>query len=305
MAFNFDNAVQALMKDINLSVEKGLKSAAPDLDSLAVQTKSSTAASVYPFLGSFPQLEEWVGPRQAKSMKNHAFTIPNKKWETTIEIDRDAIEDDLTHATSLAMMQGELAGETVRLQMTEMIAGMLKDGETTACYDGQYFFDVDHPLYPNHDGTGSAVNQGNYQAGAEMPWYLFDLSRSALKPFIFQMRQATRFDALTQTHQSEVFKTDKIQVGLSRRCNAGYAFWQFAFKSKETLSEANLWAAIASMRTLKKDGGKPIGIRPTHLLVPPALEKTARQLMEMPMNASGASNVNATLGVQVMVSPYI
>ena len=51
----------------------------------------------------------------------------------------------------------------------ELVFGLLKTGGSTLCYDGQFFFDTDHPVFPNVDGTGTAVLVSNVAAGAGDP----------------------------------------------------------------------------------------------------------------------------------------
>ena len=37
----------------------------------------------------------------------------------------------------------------------ELVFGLLASGFAASCYDGQFFFDIDHPVYGNEDGTGT------------------------------------------------------------------------------------------------------------------------------------------------------
>ncbi|MDX3890735.1 Mu-like prophage major head subunit gpT family protein, partial [Pasteurella multocida] len=65
----------------------------------------------------------------------------------------------------------------------------------------------------------------------------------------------------------------------------------------------NIMEVVAKMQTLKGDGGKLLNIRPSVILVPPALEFKARQICE-------AEVINGTTNVlkgrlKVMVSSQI
>nr|WP_235669647.1 Mu-like prophage major head subunit gpT family protein [Solidesulfovibrio carbinolicus] len=64
---------------------------------------------------------------------------------------------------------------------------MLRLGLSTLCFDGQYFFDTDHPVNPNVDGTGAAATIANIADGTGIPWFLLGTSR-VLKPVLFQER---------------------------------------------------------------------------------------------------------------------
>lgn len=61
-------------------------------------------------------------------------------------------------------------------------------------------------------------------------WYLFCTSR-AIKPLIFQNRQAPNLVALTNENDDSVFLRKEYLYGVDTRCNAGYGLWQLAFGS--------------------------------------------------------------------------
>ena len=88
------------------------------------------------------------------------------------------------------------------------------------------------------------------------------------------------------------------------RSNVGFGFWQQAWKSKAALNAAAFDAAWAAMASFKADGGRPLGIKPTHLLVPPALRAAANEVVMVERLASGASNANYK-AVEVVVVPWL
>lgn len=95
----------------------------------------------------------------------------------------------------------------------EQVAALLEAGVSTVCdFDGEFFFDTDHP-----------VN-------------IFDPT-------------------------SGTFSNDFTGAGTN-------------------LSSGNLKLAKERFRKIKAPNGKPMGLRMTHLIVPPALEETARDLLE-------------------------
>lgn len=145
---------------------------------------SSTRSNTYGWLGKFPTLKEWVGKRTIQQMEAHGYSIANKTFEGTVGISRDDFEDD--NLGIYAPIFQEM-GRSAAVQPDELIFKLLKDGFTQPCYDGQNFFDKEHPVYPNVDGTGSAVNTSNIveqDSFSGLPFYLLDCSR-AVKPLIF------------------------------------------------------------------------------------------------------------------------
>jgi phage major head subunit gpT-like protein len=55
---------------------------------------STGSDETYGWLGQFPQLRDWIGPRHVRNLKAHKFTIANRKFESTVAIQRDNISDD-------------------------------------------------------------------------------------------------------------------------------------------------------------------------------------------------------------------
>src|SRR5690606_29970273 len=88
-----------------------------------------------------------------------------------------------------------------------------------------------------------------------------------------------------------VFDQKEFRYGVDMRCNAGYGLWQLAYASKQTLNAANYAAARAAMMAMTGDGGRPLRIRPTLLVVPPSLESAALAVLKAERDAAGATNV--------------
>jgi len=262
---------------------------------------STGASNTYAWLSKFPKIREWVGDRVVNSMKEQAYQILNKLYEATLGVARTDIEDDnLGQYRTLARAQAD----EVEAFRNRLIAALLSGGFAGLCYDGQFFFDTDHPVYPNVDGTGVAATVSNIQGeGIGTPWYLLCLSGS-LKPFILQERTKPELESIEDPKNDHVFTKDEYLYGIRYRANAGYGFWQLAVACKDTLSAANYEAARLKMMSFKRDGGDPLGIVPTHLLVPPSLEAAGRGILEKEFLAAGESNPNFhTAGL--IVNPWL
>jgi len=270
---------------------------------LATVITSSTKSNTYGWLGAFPQLREWIGDRVIKDIAEFAYQIVNKKWESTLGVDRTDIEDDnLGHYRVLAR---EMADEYERF-MNRHTAALITGGFTNLCYDGQKFFDVAHPVYPNTDGTGTAEEVSNIIGTGDetgSPWALLSLSGS-LKPFIAQQRSQPEFDEITDTKNDTVFMKDVYLYGIRYRGSFGYGLWQQAVGSKAPLTAANYEAARLAMQTLKRDGGDPLGIVPTHLIVGPTNEAAARAILSRELINGGESNPNYHTA-ELLVVPHI
>ena len=159
----------------------------------------------------------------------------------------------------------------------DVVFSLLGKGFETLCYDNQYFFDADHPVY-NDEGSQTGVSVSNVQAGAGLGWYLLDTTRG-VKPIIWQERLPYKLQALDKDSDENVFFLDEYIYGVRARCNAGFGLWQLAFGSKAELTTANYAAARAAMMAFKSDNGRRLGITPNLLVVPPELEAKGRAVL--------------------------
>ena len=292
--------LSGLRTGFSKAFQDALAATPTDWEKVATRVPSSSASNTYGWLGQFPALREWVGDRVLKDMAAQAYQVQNKLYEGTVAVKRTDIEDDNVGVYTPLFAE---MGRAAKAHADQLVFGLLAAGETTTCYDGQNFFDTDHPVYPNVDGTGTATLVSNLQAGTGPAWYLLDTSR-ALKPLIFQERTTPELDALTSTQDEMVFMSDTYRYGVRYRCNAGFGFWQLAYKSKAALDAANFNAAMAAMMQAKADGGRPLGVKPTTLVVPPSLRADAMALIEAQLTTGGASNPNYK-AVEVIVSPWL
>ncbi len=270
--------LQGIYKSFSTIFNQALDTAKAMWDLVAMPTPSTGASVDYKWLGEFPTMKEWVGDRVIKNLSAFHYEIINKAFESTIEVDRDNIRDDQIGVYT-PMIQG--LAQAAKSHPDILIFALMAAGFSTPCYDGQYFFDTDHPV-----GDGSVSNTGG---GAGAPWFLMDLSRP-IKPLILQIRERPEFVAQDKPDSDNVFMRKKFRYGVDDRKNVGFGLWQLAYGSKATLDAAAYAAARSAILSFKNDEGVPLGIIPTHLVYGPSLESAARTIIVNERNDAGASN---------------
>lgn len=124
-----------------------------EYERIATIIPSKSDEESYPWLGAVPTMREFKDERMPLGLLEHKYTIKNKTWESSIAIERAAIEDDKYGAIKLRVQS--LAREAKR-HIDELVVTLLKNGFTTTCYDGQYFFDTDH----SEGESGTQSNKG-------------------------------------------------------------------------------------------------------------------------------------------------
>lgn len=271
---------------------------------LVTEIPSSTKSNTYGWLSKFPQLHKWVGDRVVKDMSESSYQIMNEKYEATLGVPREDIEDDnLAQYSTIARSMGEEANAFLDRE----VAKLINQGFENTCYDGQHFFDDEHPVYPNADGTGKAALVSNiYKKTASdngTPWFLLSLNKE-LKPFILQNRTSMEMDAITEHQNETVFMKDQYLYGIRYRGNRGYGLWQQAVASKAELNAESFEAALTQMMSFKRDGGDPMGITPTALLVPPSLRSAAKKVIDRLTLENGEGNINYK-AVEIIVDPWL
>lgn len=264
--------LSTLYDAFNAAFTRGFGAAPSAYKSVAMVVPSEAESETFGWLGQFPRMREWVGDRIVQNLTAHTYAIKNKLFENTVSIQRTQIEDDRYGVFAPVM---EEMGRAAAEHPDELIFALLGQGFATVCYDGQYFFDSDHPV---KNAAGDTVSVSNVQAGAGAAWYLLDCSR-AVKPLVYQERSPYKLTPLTDDEDTNVFWKDQYIYGVRARSNAGFGLWQLAFASKADLTAENYEAARAAMMGLRGDEGRPLGIRPDTLVVPPGLEGAAMRLL--------------------------
>lgn len=265
---------------------RGLNSQqASDYTKIAMTIQSTTSAEKYGWLGNTTAFREWLGERVIQSLKQHDYTIKNKTHENTVGVPREDIEDD-TYGIYTPLMQQ--LGQDAAYHPDEMVFELLKAGFDTPCYDGQNFFDDDHPVL---DEDGKETSVSNLQDGDQEPWYLLDTTR-VIKPIIHQTRRAYAFVAKDNMQDDNVFSKNEFVYGVDGRSNVGFGLWQMAYASKQALNYESFNAVYSSMQSLKGDNGRPLGLRPNLLVVPPNQRAAALEVVKAERKANGATNIN-------------
>jgi phage major head subunit gpT-like protein len=133
-----------LKKGLLTNFFEGFNGAAAQWDQVATKVPSTAASEDYGWLGSVPRLREMKGERVPQKLLDYTYTLKNKEFEASIEVRRSDLKDDQTGKFGPLVQS---IGESAKVYPDELVFGaLLPNGFTSLCYDGQYFFDTDHPV---------------------------------------------------------------------------------------------------------------------------------------------------------------
>lgn len=293
-----NEAISAVSQGFSAIFNEAFEKAEPQWNKVAMEVKSTTKINNYGWLKKSSRFRKWLGDRVVQNLSAHHYTIENISYENTIGVDRDDIEDDNMGVYAPFI---EAMGEDAKMHPDELVFELLSNGFTELCYDGQPFFDADHPVA---DADGVIQSVSNFQSGSATPWYLLSVG-SPIMPLILQRRRDYQFVAMDDPTDKNVFSRKEFQYGIDARLAAGYGLWQMAVGSKATLDKTNFQAAVATLLSVKDDSGKPLIRSPQLLLVvPPSLRGAAKEILEAERDANGATNTERNTA-ELLVVPYL
>lgn len=200
--------IQNVFISLKTTFENAFDAAPSNWDKIAMKVPSGAGQNDYAWLSRFPRMRKWVGDKVVKALAAFKYSVVNDDFEATVEVNRNDIEDD---QLGIYAPQAQMAGYSAKQLPDELIFALVNNGFTSPCYDGQYFFDIDHPV---GDGNGNVISVSN--------------------------------------------------KGTAKLSNASLA-----------AAKGSYGAARTALMSMKDDEGRPLGVMPDTLLVPPALEADA------------------------------
>jgi phage major head subunit gpT-like protein len=128
----------------------------PLLSEIGSKIPSSTRDQRYPFVQAISgAMRKWDGgERQVQNVVVDGFVVTNAKWENTLAISRDDVEDD-QYGVYSSMLIPNLARHA-KLLPDAQIATAIEANAT--CYDGKAFFATNHPKDPSGATAGTWSN---------------------------------------------------------------------------------------------------------------------------------------------------
>lgn len=111
------------------------------IDEVAMRIQSDQATEDYAWLGATPAMRKQVGGMLTKQLRENSFSITNDDHEAVLAIKSKDVRRD-----KLGMIQtriNQLADRAMDYPAS-LLTTLIQSGESTVCYDGQFFFDTDH-----------------------------------------------------------------------------------------------------------------------------------------------------------------
>ncbi len=162
--------LDALRVNLSLTFNGAFNGTAAWWNRVAMYNPTTEKTGRMGWLANLPQMRELVGSRVMQNIAERSYDIVNKDRDLSLEIHRDQVETAIMGGFATPM---RALGETAAKYPDKLIATLMQAGATSLCFDGQYFFDNDHPVslsnsslstYSNVDASGKSLTLENYVA---------------------------------------------------------------------------------------------------------------------------------------------
>jgi len=140
MAIDIASA-QVKLRDLTAKFDNRVAAATPFYPSVCYDASSVRTSEKYGWIGAMPGMREWLGERQFSELRAANFVLENKHWENSLLIKKTDLADDNLGQYGPVLEQ---LGIEAAHHPDELWFSVLEQGESTACFDGQFFFDTDH-----------------------------------------------------------------------------------------------------------------------------------------------------------------
>lgn len=217
------SALSDLTKNIKTTFQKAFDNVTGQWSDTTMLVTSTGSENDYKWLTGFTGMIKWFGDKVINALKAHKYVVSNDDYEATIEVDRNDIEDG---ALSGTVIQAGMAGESAAELYDDLDADAKNGAFINDCFDGQPFYDTNHPVENKAGKEISISNKGTKALSAATP------------------------------------AAAKASIGVAR----------------------------TAIMSFTRDGGRPLGLMPDTLEVPPALEAVGRILAEHDKLEDGSQN---------------
>lgn len=233
----------AYMKQVSKGLSKvfndALQSNTNDYKKIATEIKANTMSVDYGWVGDLPNMREWIGDREVKELSANLYTITRKKWESTIQIERDVIEyDNLGIVKPRVQSMAQAIGD----HYDDLVFGLLEKNE--ACYDGKAFFAADHTI-----GSGTFSNLFDLELTQENLLKLRQEMRGIVNEYGKPLRLVPNLLIIPPELEAKALEILNAQYIGGGNTNITYKICEYYVCDR--LSESKAWYLMDTRKTLK------------------------------------------------------
>lgn len=153
--------VSAFFLGLETKFNAAFKAAQPRGEAISTLVDSDTEAEIQAWMARSLTMRKWVAERVLNDISSRAQKLVNEPYEASFKVPRAKIADDKAGIFSPVM---EELARAAKLWRDKLTFQTLLAGNASLCFDGQYYFDTDHPQ--NMDVPGSPVQSNLFTSKA-------------------------------------------------------------------------------------------------------------------------------------------
>lgn len=162
-----DRIFQEFQTTLNM---EGAESYSPMYGDFTMEVPSSSRSTLFGWIANQAIFREWVGQRVSHDLQSASWEVVPRRFELTYKFDQDQIDDDLSGLVAQAVGNADEMNMLYQQSIDALAAATLEAGISSLCWDGQFFFDTDHPVDFDDAGAGTfdndralALNHANFR----------------------------------------------------------------------------------------------------------------------------------------------
>lgn len=144
--------LNAIFLSMSTIFNNAFKAGTTEWQGIAMEVPSNSRYTDHRWMGNFPTMKKWVGKKNIKKLDEYEYIIKNHPYESTIEVQRDDIEDDQVGIYSI---QVQTAGDAAKKHPDQLVFTAVNNAFKDKCFDGLSFFSDKHKV-----GKGFVSNKG-------------------------------------------------------------------------------------------------------------------------------------------------
>jgi phage major head subunit gpT-like protein len=180
MSVNVQQAINRVFQEYDQTLLQAFQNFPRCAGAYAMEVPSSSRSTIHAWLADQASVREWLGKRVLNSMGTRTWEVINRNWELSYGFEVNQILDDLEGLVASALMRARGDGAKWAKHEELLCAQTLEAGDSKLCWDGQFYFDVDHPV--DIDGLTSGT-YSNFLTASPLGFATFDAAFTQLHSF--------------------------------------------------------------------------------------------------------------------------
>ncbi len=200
---------------------------------------SETETEYYNWTELLVQIREWVGDRVIGNVSGEVWSVKNRKYEGTFSLKVDDINND--RLGMLAKKSQDLLAAAV-LHPQNLLFESVELGYTGVCFDGQYFFDTDHPSLTGDGTTYSNLVTDVFSYDAQLASEKHRWTMKNAQGNMFQLEPDAVLVGSKYIHMAEKHFTSEMKPGTASDPNQLKGKFKPVYCPKFEGAKAEYWA---------------------------------------------------------------